>query len=700
MEKSKAAKLVINVEDTSERRSKRKSVVSPKKTPPNKQPASLTAKKMRSKKDWQYIIPKERWFPGKITTSVSKGVLSSIQSKLSDRQKLIMKGTCFAHFLDCHEIVVQPQLIHYFLLRQVQQPNPTELWFLVAERYVRFSISEFCIVTGLRCSGDSDTGIFENRQSQLKNKYFSQVDIVTHEDVKSTFISACQMPDLDLVETLPNHDVALIGILYFITAYLFSKDYKKLVDHYLFTLVEDFPALNSFPWGKLLFEITLSSLKDALSRQTAHYRLRGMLVAFQAWIYKTFPDLDEVIVTRVSRTHPRINNWNANEQPSTSKLEELGCFNKPNIEICDLKPTEAEMAMPYMDVPLVTDTGVRKAHITNDDDDFVDPPRRCEGLSHQETPRADEGPSGPPLSPNEEQHHGIQASAVLHDLNAQLSELKSQNKVLTVEMDAIKSQMSSLNSDQAKKMSEIILIQGQLKHDMIEIRTNMQFLSESVTAMISSSMDEILRRFNDRKGCPVNEYEDTEAAVEGFEKIDEVEKLQPVVDRKGKGKVDPTEDVTFPSSLEPPSFDLGIEYTQPDDLESSEIQKQVDAIISDVITASQNVDEEGSPTTEPASALPVKRASTPARILRSPFVVREGKVLRHDGNVIVFGNYKDHVDEADKSAFLGRFQRGKKFNEQDDQIKPAFSIGLYPVGHKTWFYQLINAETSLSGSEW
>ncbi|CAA3011954.1 Hypothetical predicted protein [Olea europaea subsp. europaea] len=202
-------------------------------------------------------------------------------------------------------------------------------------------------------------------------------------------------------------------------------------------------------------------------------------------------------------------------------------------------------------------------------------------------------------------------------------------------------------------MSEIILMQGQLKHDMIEIRTNMQFLSESMTAMISSSMDEILRRFNDRKGCPVNEYEDTEAAVEGFEKIDEVvEKLQPVVDRKGKGKVDPIEDVAFPSSLEPPSFDLGIGYTQPDDLESIEIQNQVDVVISDVITASQNVDEEGSPTTEPASESPVKRASRPVRILRSPFVVGEGKVLQHDSNVIVFGNYKDHVEEANKSAFL------------------------------------------------
>ncbi|CAA3028525.1 Hypothetical predicted protein [Olea europaea subsp. europaea] len=152
MEKSKAAKLVINAEETSERRSKKKSV------------------------DSQYIIQKKRWFPGKITTSVSKGVLSSIQTKLPDRHKLIMKGTCFAHFLDCHEIVVQAQLIHYFLLRQVQQPNPKEMWFLVAGRYVRFSISEFCIVTWLRCSGDSDTGIFESRESQLKNKKGKSID--------------------------------------------------------------------------------------------------------------------------------------------------------------------------------------------------------------------------------------------------------------------------------------------------------------------------------------------------------------------------------------------------------------------------------------------------------------------------------------------------------------------------------------------
>lgn len=73
------------------------------------------------------------------------------------------------------------------------------------------------------------------------------MDAVTHEDVKDTFLSVCQMPDLDLVEALPDIDIAMFGVLYFLTAYLFPRDYKKVVDHFLFVLVEDFNEMNNFP---------------------------------------------------------------------------------------------------------------------------------------------------------------------------------------------------------------------------------------------------------------------------------------------------------------------------------------------------------------------------------------------------------------------------------------------------------------------
>ncbi|CAA2997693.1 Hypothetical predicted protein [Olea europaea subsp. europaea] len=36
------------------------------------------------------------------------------------------------------------------------------------------------------------------------------------------------MSNLDLIEALPDNGIAMIGTLYFITAYLFSRDYKKI----------------------------------------------------------------------------------------------------------------------------------------------------------------------------------------------------------------------------------------------------------------------------------------------------------------------------------------------------------------------------------------------------------------------------------------------------------------------------------------
>ncbi|CAA2996400.1 Hypothetical predicted protein [Olea europaea subsp. europaea] len=137
------------------------------------------------------------------------------------------------------------------------------------------------------------------------------------------------MPDLDLVEALPDNDIAIFRALYFLTAHLFPRDYKKVVDHFLFVLVEDFNEMNSFPWGKLLFQITLSALRGGLSRRFPHYRI---LVAFQASIYETFLSLDGIVVTRISRLHPRNLNWMADEQPLVAKLEGPNYFSNPKLK--------------------------------------------------------------------------------------------------------------------------------------------------------------------------------------------------------------------------------------------------------------------------------------------------------------------------------------------------------------------------------
>jgi small-conductance mechanosensitive channel len=68
---------------------------------------------------------------------------------------------------------------------------------------------------------------------------------------------------------------------------------------------------------------------------------------------------------------------------------------------------------------------------------------------------------------------------------------------LREQLHEMKSQMSSLKSEQHKKMNIIVRMQGEIRTDMLDIKSNMQFLSESVTALISSSMDAILSKFRE-----------------------------------------------------------------------------------------------------------------------------------------------------------------------------------------------------------
>ncbi|CAA2934725.1 Hypothetical predicted protein [Olea europaea subsp. europaea] len=92
------------------------------------------------------------------------------------------------------------------------------------------------------------------------------------------------------------------------------------------------------------------------------------------------------------------------------------------------------------------------------------------------------------------------------------------------------------------------------------------------------SMDEIMRTFSEKikdhdhtvGGTQAHEVGEPQV-VRGSDDTDNVETVQKNVDRKWKGKMDPSEETSIPCSLQPPSFNLGIGYTQPDDVHSEAI---------------------------------------------------------------------------------------------------------------------------------
>ncbi|CAA2993974.1 uncharacterized protein LOC111375093 [Olea europaea var. sylvestris] len=102
---------------------------------------------------------------------------------------------------------------------------------------------------------------------------------------------------------------------------------------------------------------------------------------------------------------------------------------------------------------------------------------------------------------------------------------------------------------------------------MMEIRSSMPFLSDSITALISSTMDAILAK--------ATEKSETHSVGDApqQEKVTDIEQN---IDRKGNSKMDPADEIkylSFPPTL---SFDLGVASTPI-------ISNEVDVIIAGVV---------------------------------------------------------------------------------------------------------------------
>ncbi|CAA2973597.1 Hypothetical predicted protein [Olea europaea subsp. europaea] len=206
-------------------------------------------------------------------------------------------------------------------------------------------------------------------------------------------------------------------------------------------------------------------------------------------------------------------------------------------------------------------------------------------------------------------------------------------------------QVSSLKSDQQTKLKLLVRMQGEICTDMLDIKAHMQCMSDSVTTLISSSMEEIMKKFRENSGLET---------VVGSGPTCEAIKVEKSVDSKGKAKVNSACTVEFPCSIEPPSFDLGLGFTQPSQIvakTSKEVEVQVESVISNILKDTECIEQEHSPEAAPSSGLPVKRAPKPAKVLQFPYVANETKQMKSSGNMVVFEHYNQNVQDADVADF-------------------------------------------------
>ena len=203
-------------------------------------------------------------FPAKINSTSSMAAVKLIKEKLTEAQLSLFRSTCFGKLLEMNDIKFSGQLVHHLLLRQVRSTNKSEMWFAVGGKTFRFSIQEFCLVTGLECcnyppavskeKGDS-SGSFRssmlNGEVRLNNK-----------TLEAMFKAASSDNDEDMVK---------LALLYFLETVLFGKDQKVHIGAQHVELLEDLETFNKYPWGRKCYDTTLNSLQRDLRKMSEDY---------------------------------------------------------------------------------------------------------------------------------------------------------------------------------------------------------------------------------------------------------------------------------------------------------------------------------------------------------------------------------------------------------------------------------------------
>ncbi|KAL4030458.1 hypothetical protein IC575_008695 [Cucumis melo] len=180
----------------------------------------------------------------------------NIKAKLKPDQLALFRKTKFGHFLDLN-IVFNGPLIHYLLLREVEDEGKDSISFLLGGVVCTFGRREFNIITGLWGSKEDYIQFVGN--SRLLEKFFKDKECVYVSDLEDIFLEYEGDDD----------DIMKLALVYFIEISLLGKDRRTKVDIGFFKIADDWNTFNNYDWGRIVFVRTLSALKRALDKQYA-----------------------------------------------------------------------------------------------------------------------------------------------------------------------------------------------------------------------------------------------------------------------------------------------------------------------------------------------------------------------------------------------------------------------------------------------
>lgn len=250
----------------------------------------------------KYVIKHIPPHPLRFASCSNRSFLDDFKLSIKDEGIELFRQTLFGRYLNIPQCNFQGQIIKCLLQLELEQDNPDELHVRHTNGNVlSFSINEFALITGLKCTGNIGDFEYPNSpSSRLMEKYFPGAKTSVY---KNQLVQRFLMGGWDT-----NEDAVQMAILYFIHTFLFSQTGDALVSMDDFKMVED-GLYEQFPWGQLAFSKLMKSLRQKFNIAKQLYRLGGMPYALNVWMYECSSEVHPDIAVREGNHIPRILNW-------------------------------------------------------------------------------------------------------------------------------------------------------------------------------------------------------------------------------------------------------------------------------------------------------------------------------------------------------------------------------------------------------
>ncbi|XP_044503885.1 uncharacterized protein LOC123224293 [Mangifera indica] len=282
-------------------------------------------------------IPGERryndshYFLAKLKVRAHVETVKEIRNALTNTQKKLFKTCCFGQFFKMETLKHSSSLLHSVLFRQINKGVVgEEMWFRLNGVDCRFGPVEFALITGLKFSREMVKRKVIGK-SRLKSQYFPGKKAVSYGDLAAVFKERVWIDNDD--------DAIKISALYLLHFALLGSDNRKTIPENILSIFDDWDTFNSYPWGTLVWKMTVKSLGDALVKQYNEvsrlypsnsndipiltYGIRGCTLAFQVWIYETLNNLKRFVVCKSVKTIPRMLRWKSLEVPSWEDMDRI-----------------------------------------------------------------------------------------------------------------------------------------------------------------------------------------------------------------------------------------------------------------------------------------------------------------------------------------------------------------------------------------